>query len=138
MPEPSVELCGVFTGMPMICFDEKNLATVHAISAWPVGCAIPGVNVGVWSQITSRSIHKLFFEVERYKQARKDFYENIQLKSTGEVDIENIKFEWDPYGDLEVTSTATETSIPFKERFPFSSDFFAESQGQPISTTSSS
>ena len=87
LPEPSVELCGVFTGMPMVCFDEREMATVHAIAAWPVGCAIPGVNVGVWSQITSRSIHKLFFEVERYKQARKDFYENIQLKSTGEIDI---------------------------------------------------
>ena len=44
------------------------MATVHAISAWPVGCAIPGMNVGVWSQLTATTVKKLLVEVERYKK----------------------------------------------------------------------
>ena len=68
IPEPSVDTCSVFTGMPMICFNHHNMATVHAISAWPVGCAIPGMNVGVWSQLTATTVKKLLVEVERYKK----------------------------------------------------------------------
>ena len=116
MPAPSIETCSIFTGIPLICFDESNIATVHGIAAWPAGCAIPGIEVGIWSQLTKETLIKLMTEVERYKQAKKEFYSKISLKmaDSGEIDID--------YEGLEEIHSFTYD--PYKNPQPFLQDLF--------------
>ena len=139
MPAPSIETCSIFTGIPLICFDESNIATVHGISAWPAGCAIPGIEVGIWSQLTKETLIKLMTEVERYKQAKKEFYSKISLKmaDSGEIDVD--------YEGLEEIHSFTYD--PYKNPQPFLQDLFttdedgnfilAESTTSTTTTTSS-
>lgn len=68
LPEATSEVCNTFTGMPLACVNSKNQVVVHAMSAYPIGCAVRDTNVGLWDLVDNDMVSEMNIDLIKFKK----------------------------------------------------------------------
>ena len=68
LPDPTPEVCNVFTGMPLACVNNNDQVVLHGLGSYPIGCAVRDTNVGLFDLITDETVQEMNMEMYQYKK----------------------------------------------------------------------